>query len=436
MLKSRDTARSAISRTPKVTGAVASHNLFMKSSGHTMSEGSIANTYKRFPVTLVRGQGCRVWDDNGAAYIDFAAGVAVCSLGHCHPEVTRAIQTQAATLVHVSNLYWTKPQMEVARLLTAQSFADRAFFCNSGAEAVEAALKLARRHGHDRHGPDCYEVISLEGSFHGRTLATVAATGQTQYRQGFEPMPQGFLHVPPNNVEALRLAVGPATAAILVEPIQGEGGVRPLTDEFLQNARELCDQHNALLIFDEVQVGLGRTGTLFAYEQTPVIPDVLCLAKALGNGLPIGAMLAKEDVMTHLPPGSHASTFGGNPVACAAASVVLETLAAPDFLERVRSVGAYLQKELASLARRHEAEILEVRGRGLIQAVEFRAPVPDLALRLLERGFLTLLSQERIRRLVPPLVIEEAEIDALVQALGETLGGAGPDERPNSAPPG
>lgn len=382
---------------------------------------SVANTYNRFPVTLVRGEGCRVWDDKGKEYLDFAAGIAVCSLGHCHPIVTEAIARQAGTLVHVSNLYWTMPQLEVAHLLTENSFADRVFFCNSGVESVEGALKLARRHGHVNRGPDCYDVICLEGSFHGRTLATIAATGQPAFRQGFEPVPSGFTHVPLNSITALKLAAGPRTAAILIEPIQGEGGVRPVSDEFLLAAREICDRLGALLMFDEVQVGMGRTGTLFAYEQTPVVPDVICLAKALGNGFPIGAMLAKEDTMSHLPPGSHASTFGGNPVACAAAKVVIETLTSPGFLDRVKEIGTYLKTGLKSMAGKHPKTILEVRGRGLIQAIEFRKPVPELANKLMEEGFLVLLSQGKILRLVPPLIVTKEEIDTILDAIENNI---------------
>jgi predicted acetylornithine/succinylornithine family transaminase len=378
---------------------------------------AIANTYNRFPITLVKGRGCRVWDDAGREYLDFAAGIAVSSLGHCHPRVVEAAKAQLETLIHVSNLYWTRPQMELALSLTRNSFADRVFFCNSGAESVEAAIKLARRRGHDLHGSDCYEVICLEGSFHGRTLATIAATGQPVYQRGFEPLPNGFLHVPPDNIEALRLAAGPRTAAILIEPIQGEAGVIPVADEFLKEARVLCDERQALLMFDEVQVGLGRTGTLFAYEQTGVTPDVLCLAKALGGGLPIGAMLAKEDVMAHLPPGSHASTFGGNPVSCAAAKAVLDVMTEAGFLEGVRKTGAYLMEGLKGLKDAYPDKIMEVRGRGLIQAVEFVRPVPDLALKLLEDGFLTILSHGRVLRLVPPLTVGTAEADALLIAL-------------------
>ncbi|MGC9022872.1 MAG: aspartate aminotransferase family protein, partial [Dissulfurimicrobium sp.] len=261
------------------------------------------------------------------------------------------------------------------------------------------------------------EIICLEGAFHGRTLAAVAATGQPVYQRGFVPLPNGFLHVPPDNIKALRLAAGTRTAAILIEPIQGEAGVRPISDEFLKEARRLCDEHQALLIFDEVQVGLGRTGTLFAYEQTDVTPDVLCLAKALGGGLPIGAMLAKKEVMTHLPPGSHASTFGGNPVSCAAAAAVLDVMTETGFLEKVRKTGAYMADGLNRLKVAYPDKIRETRGRGLIQAVEFAAPAPDLSLKLLEDGFLTILSHGDTLRLVPPLIVETTEVDALLDCL-------------------
>jgi predicted acetylornithine/succinylornithine family transaminase len=369
----------------------------------------------------VRGKGCKVWDDKGREYLDFTAGIAVCGLGHCHPKVTETIERQAKTLIHVSNLYWTVPQIEVARLLTKNSFAERVFFCNSGAEAVEGALKLARRHGHENRGPDCYQIISLEDSFHGRTLATLAATGQPLFQKGFEPMPSGFIHIPRNDINALKQAASPRTAAILIEPIQGEGGVLPVNDDFLLAAREICDSLGALLIFDEVQVGMGRTGTLFAYEQTPVIPDVICLAKALGNGFPIGAMLAKNGVMSYLPPGSHASTFGGNPLACAVAKTVIEMLTEPGFLDNVKEMGTYLKTGLESLAKKHHKAILEVRGKGLIQAIEFKKPRPELGNQLMKAGLLVLVSREKTLRLVPPLIITKKEINTMLETLENNI---------------
>ncbi|MEZ0329760.1 MAG: aspartate aminotransferase family protein [Dissulfuribacterales bacterium] len=385
------------------------------------AQDHIANTYRRFPITIVRGAGTRVWDDHGREYLDFVAGIAVCSLGHCNPAIIQAAQAQLERLVHVSNLYWSQPQMELAEILCRHSFADRVFFCNSGTEAMESAIKLARHRGHDLHGPDCYEIICLEGSFHGRTMAALSATGQRVYHRGFEPLMPGFKHVPLNNSHALKRAITHRTCAILLEPIQGEGGVRIAMDEFLQTARQLCDEHDLLLMFDEVQVGMGRTGSLFAYEQTSVTPDVMCLAKALGNGLPIGAMLAGETTMTHLPPGSHASTFGGNPVSCAAALEVVKTMLSNGFLQGVQEKGDYLQQGLTAIAAQHSNKVKEVRGRGLIQAMEFRSPMPDLALKLLDRGILAILSHDTVLRLIPPLVITKDEIDLLLKTLQEIL---------------
>ncbi len=376
----------------------------------------VAETYRRFDIKIIRGYGSRLWDDVGRQYLDFTSGIAVCSLGHCNPEVVEAVKEQAERLFHISNLYWTEPQMKVASLLTENSCTDRVFFCNSGAEAVEAAIKLARKYGHDTRGADCYEIITLEGSFHGRTLATITATGQPVYQRGFEPLPAGFTHVPPNNIRALELAAGNKTAAIMVEPIQGEGGVRTVSDEYLKAARKIADRLKALFIFDEIQVGMGRTGTLFAYEQTSVEPDVICLAKGLANGLPIGAILARTAVMKHLGPGSHASTFGANPVACAASGAVLEQLLNTDILSQVRQKGEYLQRRLLELAGDWKA-VKEVRGRGLIQAVEFTAPQPELAGWLMREGFLVLVAGGRILRLLPPFVMEKEEMDLLMDAL-------------------
>ncbi len=381
----------------------------------------VANTYSRFPITLVRGQGAYVWDDRGNKYLDFVAGIAVCSLGHCHPEISKVLCEQANRLIHVSNLFWMEPQLKLAELLVKHSFADQVFFCNSGAESVEAAIKLARRYGHNKKGPECYEIICLKGSFHGRTLATVSATGQDIFKKGFEPLVPGFLHIPPNDIDSLRLAFSRRTAGILIEPIQGEGGVRLISDEFLQEARSLCDKFEALLMFDEVQVGMGRTGTLFAYEQTPVVPDVMCLAKALGNGVPIGAMLAKKDAMKYFSPGSHASTFGGNPLACSVAAKVIEIISQPVFLKAVKEKGEYLNKGLFCLKEKFPQKIKEVRGRGLIQAIEFYHDVPDITKMLMEQGVLVILSHGKIVRMVPPLIISKEEIDKLLKVLERTI---------------
>lgn len=382
----------------------------------------VANTYSRFPLHFKEGKGCYLTDVNGKKYLDFTSGIAVCSLGHCNDEVNSAVKKQLESLIHVSNLYWTDPQAKTAELLTKNSFADRVFFCNSGAEANEAAIKLARIRGHNTGGPERYQIVTLTGSFHGRTLAAISATGQTVYQKGFEPLPCGFTQIPPNDIQALRLAVGPDTAAVLLEPIQGEGGVVPLDDDFLQEARNLCDTTGALLIFDEVQVGMGRTGTLFAYEQTPVVPDAICLAKALGNGLPIGALMAGEEAMGHLSPGSHASTFGGNPVACSAAVKVLEIMTAPGFLDMVRENAAFLEENLKELAQTYKDLIKEVRGRGMIQAVVFRQDMPELASDLMEQGVLALVGHGKILRLLPPLVTGKDEIKIFIEKLKEILG--------------
>ena len=329
------------------------------------SDQVFIGTYTRYPAAMVKGVGCRLTDAEGKEYLDFLAGIAVCGLGHCHPAVTAAICKQAGELTHVSNLYYTEPQTELAELLTANSFADRVFLANSGAEANEAAIKLARIWASENR----YEIISLTGSFHGRTLATVAATGQAKFQKGFEPMPEGFAHAPFGNLIVLESMITDQTCAILCEPLQGEGGVRPLDCEYLQGLRRLCDKYNLLLIFDEIQTGMGRTGTLFAYEQLGVVPDIMTLAKALGNGLPIGAMVTTKRIAAAFTPGSHASTFGGNPVASAAAVATMKVMLADGFLAEVRAKGEYLHEQLQLLSARFPALTTEVRGLGLIQGL-------------------------------------------------------------------
>ena len=391
------------------------------SAWNQRGDGVLMNTYGRLPVTMVRGSGCLLYDADGREYLDFVAGIAVCNLGHCHPAVTAAIREQAGQLVHVSNLYHTTPQIELAETLCAHSFAERVFFCNSGAEANEAAIKLARK----ASPAGKYEIISLTGSFHGRTLATVAATGQSKFHEGFEPLPQGFVHAPFGDIAALESLIGPATCAVLCEPLQGEGGVRPLAQEYLRAIRELCDRHNLLLIFDEVQVGMGRTGTLLAHEQLGVVPDMLTLAKGLGNGLPIGALLARDALAAAFTPGSHASTFGGNPVACRAAGAVLQTMLAPDFLPMVRARGRYLAARLGELAARFPAKAAEVRGMGLIQGLvlreEFRAEGPAIVRQLFEQGLLLNFAGNTALRFLPPLVVSEEEIDRAVALVADAL---------------
>ncbi len=387
-----------------------------------LGEIYLAGNYRRFPVAFVHGQGSRLYDEEGREYLDFCAGIAVCALGHAPEPLVKAVQEQAAKLLHVSNLYWTEPQARVAELLCRHSFAEKVFFGNSGAEAVEAALKLARRYAWKHFGPEKNEFIALERSFHGRTYGALSATGQPAYWQGFKPLVPGFRHVPPNDLKALKEAFNEKTCGLILEPILGEGGVIPLSQEFLREARRLCDEYQALLIFDEIQVGLGRTGKLFAYQYYGVIPDVMTLAKGLAGGLPLGATLAREKVMSALEPGTHASTFGGNPVSCAAAKVVLETLLEEDFLEEVTLKGKALRKGLEALQEEFPEKIKEVRGVGLIQALELKEQGAKLMNFLFqEKRILATLIQEKILRFTPPLTIAYREIDALIEALREGL---------------
>ncbi|MCL7486939.1 MAG: aspartate aminotransferase family protein [Desulfobulbaceae bacterium] len=380
-------------------------------------------TYSRFPAAMVRGKGCRLWDADGREYVDFLSGIAVCSLGHCHPAVTEAVCTQAGTLMHVSNLFYTAPQIELAEMLTANSFADKVFMANSGAEANEAAIKLARIHS----GPDRYEIISLSGSFHGRTLATVAATGQPKFHRGFDPLPQGFVHAEFGDPLSLEGLINEKTCAILCEPLQGESGVRPLEPEYLQTIRKLCDKHDLLLIFDEVQTGMGRTGTLFAYQQLGVVPDIMTVAKALGNGLPIGAMLTREDIAVSLGVGTHASTFGGNPVAAAAAVAVMRIMLEDGFFAGVREQGEYLAGRLTGVAARFPDLATGVRGSGLLLGLVLTEKGINLGAEIVEQlfqqGVLINFAGNRVLRFIPPLIVGRAEIDALIDRLAEVLAG-------------
>lgn len=381
----------------------------------------ICTTYARLPVTFVRGRGCRLWDDEGREYLDCLAGIAVCNLGHCPPELTRVLCEQADTLVHVSNLFYTVPQARLAAELTRLSFADKVFFCNSGAEANEAAIKLARKYSSDRYGPGRFHVVTMKESFHGRTLATLSATGQTKVHKGFEPLVEGFTFVDFNSVSAVEAALTERTCAVMVEPIQAEGGVNMPGSGYLRELKALCRERDILLIFDEVQVGMGRTGSLFAYEQEDVTPDVMTLAKALGNGLPVGAMLAGRGVAEAFVPGSHATTFGGTPLVASVALKVLETISNPDFLDHVRSVGGYLAGRLGELRSRH-ALVREVRGRGLILGLDLDRPAQHLVEKCLERGVVVNCTHDTVLRFVPPLVISREEVDRLVTVLDQVLG--------------
>lgn len=386
----------------------------------------IANTYKRFPLVFERGRGCTLWDDQGREYTDFVAGIAVCNLGHASPEISRALARQADKLFHVSNLYYTIPQIELAERLTSRSFADRVFFCNSGAEANESAIKLARKNFFDKGDYNRWRIVTMDQSFHGRTFATLSATGQQKVREGFEPILEGFDFVPFNDLEKLEAAVTDKTCAVLIEPVQGEGGVRPADPEFLNAVRKLCSDKGIILIFDEIQTGIGRTGKLFAYEHFGIEPDIMTLAKALGNGLPIGAMLATEEVGKAFTPGSHASTFGGTPVITSAALEVLNLIEEENILEKCQSTGEYFREQLLQLKDRHTV-IEDVRGIGLMLGMKLSqkgAPIVDACM---ENGFLTNCTQENVLRFVPPLLISTEEIDSLVQCLDTIFSNEAPN---------
>jgi len=378
----------------------------------------IAKTYSRFPIVITKGKGCTLWDSDGRAYTDFVAGIAVCNLGHAHPRVAKALSKQAEILFHVSNLYYTVPQTELASWLVNNSFADRVFFCNSGAEANEAAIKLVRKYFNDKGEEDRYRIIAMEKSFHGRTIATLSATGQEKMRKGFEPVLNGFDFVPFNDIEALRSKISSSTCAVLIEPIQGEGGVRCPAPEYLKGVRQICDEAEVLLIFDEIQTGLGRTGKLFAYENFGIEPDVMTLAKALANGLPIGAMLAKEHIAEAFVPGSHASTFGGTPVVTAASLEVVKILIEENIIDYGRKIGEYFKQKLFWLKDRHES-IIDVRGIGLLLAMKIKIDGEKVVKACMDKGFLINCIQGNILRFIPPLIIGKEEIDSLTACLDE-----------------
>jgi len=376
-------------------------------------------TYARARVAFVRGEGSRLLDAEGREYLDFFSFLSVTNLGHSPPAVVEAITAQAHRLLHVSNLQYCEPQARLAELLCLHSFADRVFFGNSGAEANEAAIKLARRWGHSLGGKRT-KVITALGSFHGRTLATLTATGQEKVRVGYQPLPAGFQYVPYDDVPALESALDDTTAALMLEPVQGEGGVVMPSPGYLEAARRLCDDRNILLIFDEVQTGMGRTGTLFAYEQTGIEPDLMTLAKALASGVPIGALLARDDVAACFGPGSHGSTFGGNALATAAGVATLEAMTADGFLARVRTLGTHFLARLRDVATRCRT-IASVRGHGMMLGITLHEPGQGVATACLERGLVINCTADRVLRFLPPLVITEAEIDRGVAILEEVL---------------
>ena len=380
--------------------------------------------YAPAAVIPVRGEGARLWDQQGNEYIDFAGGIAVNALGHCHPKLTEVLKQQADLLWHLSNVYTNEPALRLAEKLTAKTFAERVFFCNSGAEANEAAFKLVRKYAYDNFGADKHEIISFTQSFHGRTLFTVSVGGQKKYREGFEPVPGGITHLPFNDLEALKAAISERTCAVVMEPIQGEGGIIPADPEFARGVRELCDQHNALLVFDEVQTGVGRTGKLFAYQQLGVTPDVLTSAKALGGGFPVGAMLTTEKCAASLGFGTHGSTYGGNPLACAVAEAVLDIVDTNEVLNGVEARHAMFVKELEKINQRHGI-FSDIRGQGLLVGAELSEAWHGQGAKFLaaarDEGVMLLVAGPKVLRMTPSLLITELEIADGMQRLERAI---------------
>ncbi len=393
---------------------------------------NVMSTYSRFPIAMERGEGCRLWDSAGREYLDFVAGIATCALGHSHPAMIAAGTAQLQKLQHVSNLYYIPEQGALAQWLTDHSCADRVFFCNSGAEANEGAIKLARKYGHTELGIEAPIVITAKSSFHGRTLATVTATGQPKYQKNFNPLMPGFYYVPYNDIEALKAAITDLdadqrqVAAIMLEPMQGEGGVCPGNPVYFKQVRQLCDQLGILLILDEVQVGMGRTGNLWGYQTVGVEPDVFTSAKALGGGVPIGAILTKSHCDVLLP-GEHGSTFGGNPFVCGVAMAVCQTLEQKNVLENVRSRGKQLRKGLKSIVNKYPHLCEGVRGWGLINGLvlnsESGTAAIDIVKAALEKGLLLIPAGAQVVRLIPPLIVTEADVDKALSLIDETLAG-------------
>ncbi|MGL5082598.1 MAG: aspartate aminotransferase family protein [Microcoleaceae cyanobacterium] len=391
---------------------------------------SVMTTYARFPIALERGVGCWVWDTEGKPYLDFVAGIATCTLGHAHPALVAAVTRQINTLHHVSNLYYTREQGALAKWLTAHSCADKVFFCNSGAEANEGAIKLARKYAHEKLGIENPVILTAHASFHGRTLATVTATGQPKYHKGFSPLVPGFAYVPYNDIDALEATIADLdqhqrqVAAIMLEALQGEGGVRPGDLAYFQRVRQICNEKGILLILDEVQVGMGRSGQLWGYENLGIEPDLFTSAKGLGGGIPIGALLCKASCDV-FEPGNHASTFGGNPFACAVALAVCQTLEQENLLQNVQQRGEQLRQQLQTFASKYPSLISEVRGWGLINGLVLRdeaeLTAPEIVGVAMTKGLLLVPAGPKVVRFVPPLIVTEAEVDQGIQALGAAL---------------
>lgn len=384
----------------------------------TRDQESYLPVFSRYPIVLDHGDGSYVWDVNGRKYLDALGGIAVNVLGHNYAPLVNAIGDQAKRLIHVSNLYYTEPQADAAAKLSGLTAGGKVFFGNSGAEANEGAIKAARKYAHTIR-PNKSQIITALGSFHGRTLATLTATGQEKFHRGFEPLPQGFDYVPFNDIAALETQMNENTAAVMLEPIQGEGGVRTPADGYLQQVRELCNKYDALLIFDEIQTGMGRTGSFYAYEMYGVTPDIVTLAKGLAGGVPTGAFIVTEKIAAAFHAGDHGSTFGGNPLACAAANVVLDTIANDDFLAGVRDVGAHFKQALTNLQKKYPAHIVEVRGTGLILGMEVKESedAAAIARRMLEQGVIINCTAGNVLRFIPPLIFSKNEVDELIAVL-------------------
>lgn len=377
----------------------------------------LIGNYKQAPLAMVRGQGCELWDADGRRYLDLYAGIATCSLGHCHPDVVAALEKQAHTLWHIANGFFIEPQIELAERLTRVSGMPRAFFCNSGGEANEAKVKATRKYFKTNGQPERHEIICFDQSFHGRTLAMVAATGQPKYQQGFEPLPPGFLHAPWNDLAAVEALISARTAAIWVEPVQGEGGVRLPAPGFLQGLQALCRKHGLLFLLDEVQTGMGRTGSWFAFQREGLKPDVVSFAKAVGNGIPLGGILATEAVAAALTPGSHGSTFGGNPLATAVGCAVVDVMERDGLIERSRTLGEHIQKRARELLKPLGERVVEVRGHGLLIGIELTVEAAKVSARARERGVLFNAGAERVIRLAPAFVMSEAQVEEALSVL-------------------
>jgi acetylornithine aminotransferase len=394
----------------------------MKNSEAWIEKGLtyVAKNYGRYPLVVKSGSGCWLTDVDGKRYLDFLAGIAVNNLGHCHPAVSQALREQAGELIHCSNFYHIPQQIELAELLCNNSFGDRVFFCNSGAEANEAAIKLARKYSSDNYAPQRNQIITTLASFHGRTLATITATGQEKMQKGFAPLIPGFSYVPFGDISALKAQINDNTCAIMIEPIQGEGGVNLPPAGYIKAVRELCDERDLLLILDEVQTGMGRTGKLFAYEHEGIEPDIMSLAKALAGGAPIGAMVFREKYADSFGPGTHGSTFGGNPLAAAAGIATLKELIKPELLAHANDMGDYLRKQLVELKERYSFAIA-VRGRGLMLAMELAVEGGEIAKRALDKGLLMNCTAGKVLRFVPPLIVSKGEIDQMITILDGLL---------------